>query len=72
MGQSLKKLWEIKVYDQDNELLTRDFAQSELEPESQAKRMVKGVFSAAWYEVNEVQARVKRSPDQRRLQYWSE
>jgi hypothetical protein len=71
MGQPLKKLWEIKVYDQDDELLTRDFAQSEQEPESQAKRMVKGVFSATRYDVDEVQARVKRSSD-RRLQYWSE
>jgi hypothetical protein len=66
-----KKLWEIRVYDQGNELLTRDFAQSEQRPTGQAERMTKGVFSATRYEVNEVQARVKRSSD-RRLQYWSE
>jgi hypothetical protein len=71
MAQSLRKLWEIRVYDQDNELLTRDFAQSEQQPTAQAERMTKGTFSADRYEVNEVQARVKRSSG-RRLQYWSE
>jgi hypothetical protein len=68
----MAKLWEIKLYDKDNALLTRDFAQCELRPTGLAERMAKGVFSATRYEVNEVQARVKRSPDQRRWQYWSE
>jgi hypothetical protein len=65
-----KKLWEIRVYDDRNELLTRDYRQSEQQPTGQAERMTRETFSASRYEVNEVQARVKRS--EQRWQYWSE
>ncbi len=69
----MKKLWEIRVYDKRGELLTRDFAQSENEPTKQAQNLVRGCFSAERYEINgDVRPHVKRSPDQQRLQYWSD